>query len=257
MSNGVKVKGLRCDNAGELKSEDFQNYCKTHGIMQTFTGPYSPQQLGLAERANRTIFEMTRCLLKQSGLSKQLWAETTAVYIINRLPSEGLNGASPYYQLFSKEAKLNHLRIFGCTAYVHTHDRQRRKLDDKAWKGILVGYDPHNRRCYRVLDLDNRIVKRTVHVTFNEHEFPGKLKIEDFSAAEDDNFIVFQDAIVEGASTTSEPAQDTNIQDAMKLLPRNTNLLPNTEVNDQDNQHPPAQDIQVPRVRDFKWCKSE
>jgi hypothetical protein len=32
------------------------------------------------------------------------------------------------------------MRVFGCPAYVHVDKSQRRKLDDRAWTGIFVGY---------------------------------------------------------------------------------------------------------------------
>lgn len=35
---------------------------------------------------------------------------------------------------------LANLRVFGCPAYVHVDKGQLRKLDDKAWKGVFVGY---------------------------------------------------------------------------------------------------------------------
>jgi hypothetical protein len=32
------------------------------------------------------------------------------------------------------------MRVFGCLAYVHVDKSQRQKLDDRAWKGVFVGY---------------------------------------------------------------------------------------------------------------------
>jgi hypothetical protein len=32
------------------------------------------------------------------------------------------------------------IRVFGCPAYVHVDKSQRRKLEDRAWKGVFVGY---------------------------------------------------------------------------------------------------------------------
>ena len=39
---------------------------------------------------------------------------------------------------------LSHLWVFGCPAYVHIDAQQHRKLADKAWKGIFVGYSTHS-----------------------------------------------------------------------------------------------------------------
>lgn len=39
---------------------------------------------------------------------------------------------------------------------------------------MLVGYYEYNTRCYRVYDPVAKVVRRTIHVTFNEASFPGK-----------------------------------------------------------------------------------
>lgn len=177
---GKKVKmlsGLRSDNGGEYTGDDFKSWCKTEGILQTFSGPHAPQQNGLAERSNRTVMEMTRAMLLDAGLSKELWAEvmSAAVYIINRMPSKVIGGQTPYHALMGEEAKLGHLRVYGCEVYVHVYDGQRKKLDPKAWRGILVGYDDHNARCYRVFNPASGRVLRAIHVTFNEKKMPAKV----------------------------------------------------------------------------------
>ena len=111
-------------------------------------------------------------MLLQSGLPKEFWAEalTTAAYLANRLP--GPDGISPYFKVFHKDAKVKHLRIFGCRAYVQVTKHSRKKLDPKAWRGILVGYDSSNWRCYRVYDPEKGIVRLSVHVSFDENLFP-------------------------------------------------------------------------------------
>jgi hypothetical protein len=37
---------------------------------------------------------------------------------------------------------LSHVRIFGCSAHTNVDSALRKKLDDKAWKGIYVGCSP-------------------------------------------------------------------------------------------------------------------
>ena len=77
-------------------------------------------RMGVAERSNRSVVEMARCLRLESGLSKELWAEAcqTAVHILNRVPSAVLDGKTPYFRLFGKQARLDHFKVFGCRAYV-------------------------------------------------------------------------------------------------------------------------------------------
>ncbi|GFO01846.1 CCHC-type Zinc finger, nucleic acid binding protein a [Plakobranchus ocellatus] len=57
-----------------------------HKIRHEMSAPYSQHQNGKAERAWRTLFEMARCLLTDSGLPKFLWsyAVLATAYIRNR-----------------------------------------------------------------------------------------------------------------------------------------------------------------------------
>jgi hypothetical protein len=170
------LKGLRSDNGGEFTGDDFKAYCKSKGILQTFTAPHSAPQLGIAERGWRTTVGSARSMREQAGLPKSFWAEAlnTAVYITNRSPTAVLGGETPYQVLFGKKAQLDHLRSFGCRAYAHYYDHERQKLDPKAWRGIMLGYDDYNRRVYRIYDPDTKKVHRTMHVTFDEESFPAR-----------------------------------------------------------------------------------
>ena len=54
---------VRSDNGTEYTSEKFNKFCEKEGIEHQLTAPYTPQQNGVIERKNRTLMEMTRCLL--------------------------------------------------------------------------------------------------------------------------------------------------------------------------------------------------
>lgn len=179
LMKGRKVKAVSClrsDNGGEYIGEEFMDYCKDQGILQNFTAPESASQNGVSERGWRTIVGTARCLREQAGLPKSFWAEaaSTAVYITNRMPTSSLDGDTPYHALFGKHAQLDHLRSFGCRAYAHYYDHERKKLDPKAWRGLMMGYDEYNRRIYRIYDPDTKKLHRTMHVTFDEESFPYK-----------------------------------------------------------------------------------
>ena len=59
--------------------------------------PYNPQQNGVAERKNITIYEATRAMIYDLNLSLSLWAEgaSTAVYIQNRCTHKALEEKTP------------------------------------------------------------------------------------------------------------------------------------------------------------------
>jgi hypothetical protein len=59
------------------------------------------------------------------------------------------------------------MRIFGCLAYVHVDKSQRRKLDDRAWKGVFVGYASES-PVWLVYNLATRRVVNSRNVVLDE-----------------------------------------------------------------------------------------
>nr|GFB55620.1 retrovirus-related Pol polyprotein from transposon TNT 1-94 [Tanacetum cinerariifolium] len=94
---GRKLKKLRTDNGLEFCNQEFNNLCKESGIAIHLTVAGTPQQNGLAERMNKTLFNKVRCLLILSGLPYSFWAEATVTtsYLINRSPSTTLEKETP------------------------------------------------------------------------------------------------------------------------------------------------------------------
>ena len=70
---GAKIKALQSDNDHEYCNGQFDDYFRREGITRRPTVPYTPQLNGVAERLNRTIIDMARCLLIQSGLPTMYW----------------------------------------------------------------------------------------------------------------------------------------------------------------------------------------
>ena len=139
---GRVLKTLRSDNGGEYTSSEFQLYLKKEGITHEFTVPRSPEQNGVAERLNRTLLEAVRSMLVGAQLSQSFWAEalTTAVYLRNRSLTKSVNGSTPYEAWSGRKPAVNHLKVFGCVTYAHIPKEERRKLDVKAKRCVLLGY---------------------------------------------------------------------------------------------------------------------
>lgn len=70
--SGCKIQVLKSDNGKEYTSEEFNLFCEESGIEHQLTAPYTPQQNGVSERRNRYILEMTRCMLHEKNLPKQV-----------------------------------------------------------------------------------------------------------------------------------------------------------------------------------------
>ena len=71
------------NRGSEYASNEFLNFCKTHGIQKQFTARYTPQWKGISERKNRTIMDMALSMLAAKHLPNEYWGEAvaTAVYI--------------------------------------------------------------------------------------------------------------------------------------------------------------------------------
>lgn len=63
----------------------------------------------------------------------------TITYLINRGPSVPLGGGLPEEAWRGKEVNFAHLRIFGCTSYVHINSMDRTKLDPNSLKCTYIG----------------------------------------------------------------------------------------------------------------------
>lgn len=138
-STGKNVKTLRTDNGGEYCSKEFESSLKEEGILHQLTVPYSPTQNGVSERKNRTLVESARSMMSHGKIPAEFWAEAinTAVYLRNRSPTTSLEGMTPYECLFGENPDVSNLRIFGCVAFTHIPEEQRKKFDEKS---RIVGY---------------------------------------------------------------------------------------------------------------------
>ncbi|RVW48989.1 Retrovirus-related Pol polyprotein from transposon TNT 1-94 [Vitis vinifera] len=106
-----------------------------------YTLPGTCQQNGVAERRNRTLLDMVRCMLSNSSLPKFLWGEAlrTTTYILNQVPSKFVP-KTPYELWSGKKPNLHHFHVWGCKAEVRPYNPQSKKLDPKTISGFFVGY---------------------------------------------------------------------------------------------------------------------
>jgi hypothetical protein len=137
---GDVIKRVHTDNESIFNSKEMHDFCAQHGIEKTFTVPYNPAQNGITERFNRTVFTTARALLLTADLGHKYWgyAVETASYLLNRLPSAAIDNRTPYEAWAGIKPRLEHLRVFGCDAFVHS---KQGKLGERAVKGKFIGYD--------------------------------------------------------------------------------------------------------------------
>ena len=109
-------------------------------------------------------------MLSIVNLSNAFWGEAlqTAVHIINLTLHNSLKGGISEEIWSSKSTSYDHLRIFGCEAFVHGRQELRNKLDAKFIEGVLLGYDAYGEMGYRIWLPHHRKVNRSCDVVFNE-----------------------------------------------------------------------------------------
>jgi hypothetical protein len=113
---------------------------------------------------------MTRVLLFQNNVPKIYWscAVLTVIYLINRLPNIVLKNKSPLKILYQRKILIDHLRVFGCTCYVHNNIKND-KLDARAIKIFFLG-NSSQKKGYNCYDPVNKIFYTSRDVIFQENE---------------------------------------------------------------------------------------
>jgi len=170
-----KCLRLRSDRGGEYTGHKFQQILTRMGIRHEPTAPYTPEHNGTAERFNRTIVTMVRCLLSDSGLEDVYWGEAMrmATLLYNRVPRE--NGSkSPYEAWHGRPPRMDHLRIFGCRAHALIPIDRRPKLGAQSRPTIYLGPSSEHATDHRLLVQDTNAIIITRDVVFQEHVMPAK-----------------------------------------------------------------------------------
>jgi hypothetical protein len=90
----------------------------------------------------------------------------TAVYLQNWLLMKSLTGRTSYEAWHGRKSSVNHLRVFGCRAFVKQLGHVD-KLTDQSRVGVFIGY-AEGAKAYRILDPAARQVCTACDVMFDE-----------------------------------------------------------------------------------------
>ena len=162
------VKSLQTDNGTEFVNGTMEDFNAGCGINHRLTVPYRHEMNGRIERINRTGANAVRTMLQFANLPNSYWAEAyhTYSYIHNRTSINNLVRKTPYEILYGRKPDLSYIKIFGSVAYVRIPPEQRKKLDAKSMKCILVGY--REDAAYRLIKPDTRQVVYSRDVVVDE-----------------------------------------------------------------------------------------
>lgn len=127
-------------------------------------------------------------MILTSRLDKKYQAEAvnTAVYLLNRR----LNGVTPFELWKGYKPDLSHIRTFGCEAWKKTEDLQRKKLEGKSERPILLGFE--KKKSYLLLD------PQTGKIEFSCSAIPNEKEVIS------ENYVFWKENLNDSEETTEE-----------------------------------------------------
>ncbi|POS82922.1 hypothetical protein EPUL_004255 [Erysiphe pulchra] len=160
-SNNKRIRIFATDNGTEHVNKRFKTLLDKKGIIHQLAPAYTKEPNGIIERLNRTITNKIRCLLKNADLLMYLWGEAclTATFLHNRTPHSSIDFKTPYEAKYNRKPDITNIKTFGSICYYKNKGNLVRKLDDKAIKGVLVGF---NDALYKVYNFD---IKKCIWTT--------------------------------------------------------------------------------------------
>ncbi|KMQ92977.1 retroelement pol polyprotein [Lasius niger] len=211
---------------------------RNKGIEHETRVPYTPEQNGSTERDNRTIVEAARTMILAKGLDKRLWAEAVnaAVYTLNRTGTSSVQGKTPYEIWFGRLASNIKLRIFGTKTYTHIPKEKRKKWDQKAKAGILVGYGDSTKE-YRIWFEERKKIEIHRNVVF-ANEKPGITKEKEISKEEEKVYLQEEEKVYlqEDQEANDDIIPENNNHDQRKLPDERNGTEKQQEENEEESK---------------------
>ncbi|RDY13059.1 hypothetical protein CR513_02068, partial [Mucuna pruriens] len=142
-----------------------------------------------------------------------------------------LNTEVPDKIWFGKDVKYDHLRVFGCKAFVHVPKDERSKLGMKTRQCIVIGYG-HDEYDYKMYDPVEKKLIRSRDVQFMEDQTIEDIdKVKKYTLEKDNSLSEIDlvrmpvhdfdtaDNNVQNAVEEQEMSQDENLGDALEPPP--------------------------------------
>nr|GEZ94133.1 retrovirus-related Pol polyprotein from transposon TNT 1-94 [Tanacetum cinerariifolium] len=163
----LKVKIIRCDNGGEFRNKEMNDFCSQKGIKREFSNARTPQQNDFAERRNITLIEAARTMLADAKLPVTFWAEAvnTAYYVQNMVLVNKSHNKTPYELFNGRSPAIGFLKPFGCHVMILNTLDNLGKFEEKGDGGYFIGYSMSS-KAFRVFNKRTRRVEENLLVEF-------------------------------------------------------------------------------------------
>nr|GEU89596.1 ribonuclease H-like domain-containing protein [Tanacetum cinerariifolium] len=136
----LKVKIIRCDNRGEFRNKEMNDFCSRKRIKREFKNTRTPQRNGVAERRNKTLIEAAKTMLADAKFLVTFWAEAinTACYVQNRVLVNKSQNKTPYESFNGRTPAIGFLKPFGCHVMILNTLDNLGKFDAKGDEGYFI-----------------------------------------------------------------------------------------------------------------------
>jgi len=174
IQHDVHVIGWMSDAGGEYKSDLFDQALLEKGIKIYQSAPRTPMQNGRAERLGRTLMDKAESMRHQACIPDSWWefAFTHATHIYNRTLVACLQWCTPHEMLKGEMPNIDHLRVFGCGAFVYLPAMARaNKMAPKSELMTYVGVAPGNEHNFLFMRSTNAVFT-AAHAVFDKRHFP-------------------------------------------------------------------------------------
>nr|GEV10888.1 hypothetical protein [Tanacetum cinerariifolium] len=148
----LKVKIIRCDNGGEFRNKEMNDFCSRKGIKREISNARTPQQNGVAEKRNRTLIEAARIMV-----------------LVNKSQNK-----TPYELFNGRTSAIGFLKPFGCHVMILNTLDNLGKFEAKGDEGYFIGYSMSN-KAFRVFNKRTKRVEENLHVDFLENKVMRKV----------------------------------------------------------------------------------
>jgi len=145
---GMKVKFIRCNNAGENKTTEERFIKEKRNITFEYTARNTPQQNGKVESTFAILYGRMRAMMNYAGITpekrEKIWTEAAATATkLENIIVDKKEDKCPHYQIYGQMPDYSkYLRTFGEVRIVplKTGNQMKAKLDDRGTACIFVGY---------------------------------------------------------------------------------------------------------------------
>nr|GEY53806.1 hypothetical protein [Tanacetum cinerariifolium] len=113
----LKVKIIRCDNGGEFKNKEMNEFCTKKGIKREFSNARAHQQNEVAERSNRTLIKAAKTMLADGFLCHVMILNT--LDHLGKFDAKGDEGYFVGYSISSKSFRVFNKRTKNVEENLH------------------------------------------------------------------------------------------------------------------------------------------